>query len=127
MSLVFSNRTHWSLRHEVTVARHWYLLYRRLCGRLLVVVRLGNLGSSVQRTFNRRGLLETMVMEASRGMDSVSVQRLVDHGFPNHGFENSIIDRLIDCLHRLINCIIRRINCINRLINGINRLSNTMN
>ena len=43
-------------------------------------------------------------------------QRPTDHGFPNHGFENGIIDRLI-------NGIILGMNGMNHLINGVNRLA----
>ena len=36
-------------------------------------------------------------------------QRLIDHGFPNHGLENGIINRLINGIKRLITRIIRLI------------------
>ena len=47
-------------------------------------------------------------------------QRPINHGRPNHGFENGIINRLIDG-------IILIINGLSRLINGFNQLINTIN
>ena len=44
--------------------------------------------------------------------------RPIDHGFPKHGFENCIINRLIDGIFQLINAVLRLMNGIDRLVNG---------
>ena len=80
--------------------------------------------------FYLRGTKVKCLVES--GMDpSLWLQReaqrlIIDHGFPNPGFENGILRRPGSSVDQLIDCIIRIINGADRLNHGIDRISDAI-